>query len=102
MIERRDDRLLLSGAITFGDAVQWRESVLEQIDRDGLVIDLAAVSEADSAAVSLLLEWVREAAARGYAVRYANLPRTIVSLAEVYGITPLIPLVDTQAPSAAP
>ena len=83
MIERRDDRLLLSGAITFGDAVQWRESVLEQIDRDGLVIDLAAVSEADSAAVSLLLEWVREAAARGYAVRYADIEQPLREVGRV-------------------
>ena len=99
MIERRDDRLLLSGAITFNDALQWRESVLKEIDRDGIVVDLAGVGEADSAAVSLLLEWVREAKARGYAVRYANLPQAIVSLAEVYGVGSLIPSVDTPAPS---
>jgi len=100
MIQRRDDRLILSGAITFADAVQWREEVAKEIDRDGLVIDLAGVDEADSAAVSLLFEWMREASARGYALRYANLPRAIVSLAEVYGVAALIPSVDT--PAAAP
>lgn len=97
MIERRDNRLILSGSITFADALQWREAVLKEIDRDGLVIDLAGIDEADSAAVSLLLEWVREASARGYALRYANLPRAIVSLADVYGVAPLIPSVDTPA-----
>jgi phospholipid transport system transporter-binding protein len=95
MIERTDDRLVLSGAITFNDALEWRESVLKEIDRDGLVIDLSGVNEADSAALSLLLEWHREASARGYAVRYANLPQAIRSLAELYGVSSLIPSIDT-------
>jgi phospholipid transport system transporter-binding protein len=97
MIERTDDRLVLSGAITFDDALEWRESVVKEIDRDGLVIDLSGVNEADSAALSLLLEWQREAKARGFAVRYANLPDTIRSLAEVYGVASLIPSIDTPA-----
>jgi phospholipid transport system transporter-binding protein len=97
MIERTDDRLVLSGAITFNDALEWRESVLKEIDRDGLVIDLSGVEEADSAALSLLLEWRREASARGYAVRYANLPEAIRSLAELYGVSSLIPSIDTPA-----
>jgi phospholipid transport system transporter-binding protein len=101
MIERTDDRLVLSGAITFNDALEWRESVLKQIDRDGLVIDLSGVNEADSAALSLLLEWHREASARGYGVRYANLPEAIRSLAEVYGVSSLIPSLDTPAPHPA-
>lgn len=96
-VERRDDRLLISGSITFGDVVEWRDRVLEQIDRNGLVIDLAGVTEADSSAISLLLEWVREAKARGYALRYANLPATIRTLAEVYGVSALIPSLDAPA-----
>ncbi|MCC7081328.1 MAG: STAS domain-containing protein [Burkholderiales bacterium] len=95
MIERRDQRLALGGTITFDDALAWREAVLKEIDRDGLVIDLAGVEAADSAAVSLLLEWQREAKTRGYALRYANLPATIRSLAEVYGVGALIPTIDT-------
>jgi phospholipid transport system transporter-binding protein len=95
MIERTDDRLLLSGSITFNDALEWREAVLKELDRDGLVIDLAGVEEADSAALSLLLEWRREAKARGYRLRYANLPQAIRSLAEVYGVSSLIPAIGT-------
>ena len=97
MIERRDDRLLLGGSITFNDALEWREAVLKEIDRDGLVIDLAGVEEADSAALSLLLEWRREAKLRGYGLRYASLPQAIRSLAEVYGVSSLIPALDTPA-----
>jgi phospholipid transport system transporter-binding protein len=100
MIERRNERLLLSGSITFNDALAWRDAVLKELDRDGLILDLAGVGEADSSALSLLLEWRREAGARGYALRYANLPQAIRSLAEVYGVVGLIPVVD--APPASP
>jgi ABC-type transporter Mla MlaB component len=41
--------------------------------------------------VSLLLEWQREAKAKGFRVVYANLPPSVVSLAEVYGVSILIP-----------
>jgi phospholipid transport system transporter-binding protein len=99
MIEASGDRLLLKGSITFNDALQWRESVLAALDRDGLTIDLGGIGEADSAALSLLLEWQREASARGFGIVYANLPAPIVSLAEVYGISALIP---SQTSGAAP
>jgi phospholipid transport system transporter-binding protein len=100
MIERNAERLLLKGAITFSDALEWRESVLKELDRDGLVIDLAGVQEADSAALSLLLEWQREAKSRGFGVTFAHLPASIVSLAEVYGVSELIPALDSPAAPA--
>ena len=99
MIERIAERLLLKGAITFACALEWRESVLKELDRDGLVIDLAGVDEADSAALSLLLELQREAKSRGFGITFANLPAAIVSLAEVYGVSDLIPARDS-APAA--
>jgi phospholipid transport system transporter-binding protein len=99
MIEASGDRLLLKGSITFDDALQWRESVLAALDRDGLTIDLGGIGVADSAALSLLLEWQRETAARGLRIVYANLPASIVSLAEVYGVSTLI---ASQASGAAP
>ncbi len=101
MIEKSGDRLLLTGSITFNDALQWRESVLEALDRDGLTIDLSGIGEADSAALSLLLEWQREARARGWRVAYANLPASIVSLSEVYGVAELVPSPHPDAPAPA-
>ena len=100
MIEQSGDRLVLKGSITFNDAVQWRDSVLAALDRDGLTIDLAGVAEADSAALSLLFEWQREARARGFGLAYANLPASIVSLAEVYGVSELISSSPQQNASA--
>jgi phospholipid transport system transporter-binding protein len=97
MIARDGDKLLLSGSIGFEDALEWRDAVLAQLDRDGLVIDLGCITEADSTALSLLLEWRREAQARGMGVAYANLPAAVHSLAAVYGIEQLIPVVGAPA-----
>jgi ABC-type transporter Mla MlaB component len=41
-----------------------------------------------------LLEWQRGAKARGWQVRYANLPANLRSLAEVYGVLELLSLAD--------
>lgn len=53
------------------------------------LVDLANVTEVDSAAVSLLLEWRRQA--NNPALRFTNLPAALTSLAELYGVADLIP-----------
>jgi phospholipid transport system transporter-binding protein len=92
MIERDGERLLVRGAITLAEVTRWREAGIEAIDRDGLTIDLAGVDEADSSALSLLLEWQRAAKARGFRLSYSGLPENLRSLAQVYGILDLLEL----------
>ena len=99
MIERAGDRLTLRSAMTFAEAVHLREVVLEEIDRDGLTVDLGAVQEADSTALSLLLEWQRAAKARGWRIGFANVPANMRSLAEVYGVLELISITGAQPQS---
>ncbi len=53
------------------------------------VVDLADVTEVDSAAVSLLLEWRRQT--QNTALRFTNLPASLKSLADLYGVADLIP-----------
>jgi phospholipid transport system transporter-binding protein len=57
---------------------------------DRLTIDFSAVTEVDSAAVALLLEWRREAARLGKGLSFANLPANLLALADLYGVTGLI------------
>ncbi len=52
--------------------------------------DFAAITDVDSSAVALLLEWRREAARRGKGLFFVNLPANLLSLAELYGVTGLI------------
>ena len=55
-----------------------------------LTIDFAKVTAVDSSAVALLLEWRRQAAARGKRLDFANLPANLLALARLYGVEELI------------
>jgi phospholipid transport system transporter-binding protein len=62
-----------------------------------LTIDFANVTLVDSAAVALLLDWRREAKARGKGLHFINLPATLLALAQLYGVSELI-----QPPDVTP
>jgi len=55
-----------------------------------LAIDLSAVAEVDTAAVALLLEWQRQAQARGARLELAAVPDDVASLARLYGVDGLL------------
>jgi phospholipid transport system transporter-binding protein len=55
-----------------------------------LTIDFAKVTEVDSSAVALLLEWRRESQRRGKPLGFVNLPANLMALAELYGVDDLI------------
>ena len=57
---------------------------------DRLTIDFAGITGVDSSAVALLLEWRREALARGKQLIFVNLPANLLALAELYGVAELI------------
>ena len=77
------------------------EALLEEGRRlfvDGEVtVDLSAVSEVDSTAVSLLLQWLRDAEGRGQRLSFSRLTPNIHSLATLYGVTDLIPIASAAA-----
>lgn len=56
-------------------------------------VDLAAVSEADSSGLAVLLDWLRTARQQGREMRVEGIPTGLRSLAELYGIQELLNLV---------
>ena len=60
-----------------------------------LLVDLGAVGAADSAALALILDWVRAARGAGQTITVRNLPAGLVSLAALYGVDSLLPLEPT-------
>jgi phospholipid transport system transporter-binding protein len=56
-----------------------------------LELDLSEVAEADSSAISLMLEWLRVANGRQIKLRYSHLPKALLSLADLYGVLEMIP-----------
>ena len=57
-------------------------------------IDFSAVTDVDTVALSLMLEWQRRAAKNNCNVTYSHLPANLISLADLYGVTDFI--VQTQ------
>ena len=90
MISCSGSRCTLQGPVTIESVESLLEEGARGISGAEVTIDLAGVTEVDSTAVSLLLEWRRQAAAASRIVRYVNLPANLKSLAELYGVTELL------------
>ena len=90
MIACAGGRCRLSGPLTIRNAAAVLEEGNRLFSADGIALDLAEVTEVDSAAVSLLLEWRRGAERRRQRIRFVNLPENLKSLAKLYGFTELL------------
>jgi phospholipid transport system transporter-binding protein len=78
------------GSMTLADAAGQLEAGCAAVAQGVGVFDLAAVGQLDSAALSLLLAWRRQAQARGLAFGIRNVPDSIHALAQLYGVDELI------------
>ncbi len=90
MIECNEGRCTLKGAVTLENALALRDDGLRLFTAAEVTLDLSAVTEVDSAAVSLLFEWRRAALAANRTIHYVNLPDNLKSLAGLYGVTDLV------------
>lgn len=90
LIEQQGNRLVVNGAMTVDTVSALLAEGLPLLVGD-VEIDLQAVVDADSAAISLMFEFLRQAQSRSAGVVYANLPETIISLATLYEVLDLIP-----------
>ena len=90
MISCSNGRCTLQGPVTIASVQSLLEEGARSITAAEVTVDLGGVTEVDSTAVSLLLEWRRQAAAASRTVRYVNLPPNLRSLAELYGVTELL------------
>lgn len=92
MISRDGDRLLVSGGLTMDTVAALFDTALKPDGKGPLVIDLAQVEAVDSAAVSLLLSWLRRAQRENVSISFANVPENLLSLARLYDVAKLLPL----------
>jgi phospholipid transport system transporter-binding protein len=91
MIVKQGNRYLIEGQVTLdnvGDLIAEGAA----FDGDRVIVDLAGVTRADSSVLSLLLEWTRRFAGSGRPIVFANLSPDLQSLADLYGVVDLIPV----------
>ena len=82
--------LVLEGAVTLDTVPGLILEAEEHLRQGADAIDFSAVTEVDSAAVALALEWVRQAERANVALRLVNLPTSIQDLAKLYGVAELL------------
>lgn len=93
MIYCDGNHLGIQGAVTVNNVVTVMAQVAVVIsNHDELVIDLAGITDVDSSAVSMLLEWQRQAGKKQQQLHLVNIPQGLRSLIQLYGISALIPL----------
>ena len=93
MIEREGGRLVVKVPLLMANArglLEAGRSVLQQGEQ---IFDFSAVSEADSSAIAVMLGWLRAAEQTRSTIKFAHIPVGVSSLAELYGVSELLPLV---------
>jgi phospholipid transport system transporter-binding protein len=92
MIDVAGERLQVTGPMVIDTATVLKKAGDGAIAAGAVVVDLSGVTDADSAAVAILLSWVRAAQERKQALSIVNPPSSIRSLAALYGVAELLPL----------
>jgi len=85
----------ISGALTLDGAtaaLQEGNAALAASTGDA-VFDLGQVGSVDSSGLAVVFAWLREAHAAGRNLVFSRPPQQLLSLAAVYGVSDLLPLV---------
>lgn len=84
--------LRLEGALTMRTVPAIVETGRRKAAEGDLSVDFSAVAEADSAALALVLDWLRVSRESGHRLELLAMPKGLATLAALYGIDTLIPL----------
>lgn len=83
-VERNDDLVEVTGQLTIATAPQAIAAASGYFESGrALRFDLGKLRQTDSAALAVLLEWLRKAARMGVTVEYTHVPERLLQLAEI-------------------
>jgi phospholipid transport system transporter-binding protein len=94
VIVREGDRYFIEGALTMATVQTALAEGRQLFDGPQVQVDLSRITEVDSSALSVLLEWVRVASGGGRTMRYMDCAANLKSLAVLYGVSDLLPGVN--------
>jgi phospholipid transport system transporter-binding protein len=90
VIRREGDSLILEGAVTLGTVPNLVDAVEDHLRQGARVVDFRQVTDIDSSAIALALEWLRQARRNNIELRLIHLPTAMLNLAELYGVSELL------------
>lgn len=93
MIVWNENRFVVSGPLII-DTVRGHQLFPfdQKSKRESLVVDMSQVEVVDSAAVSLMLSWVRQAKIQNVDISFIHVPTNLQSLVDLYGLSEVLPL----------
>ncbi|MFZ1548683.1 MAG: STAS domain-containing protein [Candidatus Nitrotoga sp.] len=97
MTDRDGGHVQAPSSLTIETVTPLFKNGLQSDNETPLVVDLAQVETVDSAAVSLLLSWLREAQRSSVKLCFANVPENLLILARLYGVVDMLPLCDSDS-----
>lgn len=92
MIEREGGCLAVKVPLVMANARGLLDAGRAALQPGEQVFDFSAVGEADSSAIAVMLGWLRAAEASRSQIKFAHIPAGVRSLAELYGVSGLLPL----------
>ena len=91
MIEREAHRLVVKVPMVMANARGLLEEGRAAMQPGEQIFDLGRISGADSSAIAVMLGWMRLASRSRSTLRFAHIPPGVRSLAELYGVSELLP-----------
>jgi phospholipid transport system transporter-binding protein len=91
-MQREGNCLRVSGSLTMNTIGASFAEAMQPLEGKDWKVDLAQVEAADSAAVSMLLGWLRNAQQHEAKLTFINVPDNLRSLADLYGVAESLPL----------
>ncbi len=86
----------VSGDLTFSSVTPLLAESVEYFEpQSALLIDLAAVTHADSAGVALLLEWMQMAKRQNLKLSFSHIPAQMWTIIDVSGLAQRLPLLES-------
>ena len=95
MIKRDDEWMVVDGSLNIETVPALFETGLQHLAGEDFQVDFSQVTSVDSAAVSMLLGWIRAAQRIQHGLRVKGLPENLLSLARLYGVAELLPQQST-------
>jgi phospholipid transport system transporter-binding protein len=85
-----DNRWNIIGDVIIGTVPAILESSKSLPIAVDTMVDFSKVNNIDTSAISLILEWKRRAQQEKQALKFVNLPASLISLTQLYGVAELI------------
>jgi phospholipid transport system transporter-binding protein len=92
-INKTDSRWEIDGDVTIVHAQILLAESKSLPTAATLLVDFSKVTYVDTATISLIFEWLRQAQSKKCDLKFANFPKNLLSLIALYGVVDLIPQV---------